>query len=200
MERLSKTVLSFALLALGGVPSVFSQTAEDATFERWVEYRNGEISLDFDGIPVYVALEAIRSKTGVDFVVPSATESEFVNLRLSRLQLEPAVRFLFLHIGVRSFALMYDGEGHPNRAVGLGVGSDRPEKLADGEASNSPKATAEQLTAEEEDMLLQELERWSDLGQEQRDRIEERLKTIPPSETRDRLAKEYGEQILGMTK
>lgn len=202
MKQLSNTAFFLALLMLGGVPSVFPQAAEDPRSERWVQFRNGEISLDFDQIPVYVALETIRARTGVDIVLPSAGEREFLNIRLTRLPLEPAVRFLLLHIGVKSFVLMYDGQGRPNRAIGLGTGSEISDNLARGSTgtSNSSETTALQLRAEERDRLLKELERWSELKPEERSRIEERLKAMPPSETREQLVKEYGQQVLGIVR
>jgi hypothetical protein len=202
MRRISAIVLSLTLVSFSGVSSVLPQTAEGPTSERWVEYRNGEVSLDFDRVPVDIALKAIRAKTGVDIVVPSETQPEFFNLQLSRLPLEPAVRFLLVNIGVENFALMYDEEGRPNRAVALWAGSDKPKNLVPSstEASNSPETTAQQLTAEERDRLLEELERWNELNQEERNLIEKRLKAIPPSETREQLVKEYGQQVLGIGK
>jgi hypothetical protein len=191
-----------ALLTLGGVPSAFPQSAEEATSERWVEFRNGRISLDFDQVPVYVALETIRAKTGVDIVLPPAVQHEFLNLQMSRLPLEPAVRSLLYYIGFKSFVLMYDSESRPHRVVVLGTGVDNVANLATGssESSKSPDTTAQQVTAEERDRLLQELESWSERNLEERSRIEERLKSLPPSETREQLVQEYGRQVLGLSK
>ena len=36
------------------------------------------------------------------------------------------------------------------------------------------------------------------IQKEERDRIEERLKTLPPSDEREELVKEYGRQLLGI--
>jgi hypothetical protein len=44
------------------------------------------------------------------------------------------------------------------------------------------------------------LERWTELKQEERGRIEDRLKNLPASETRELLVAEYGRQVLGLTK
>jgi hypothetical protein len=188
-----------ALLTLGGVPSAFPQSAEEPTSGRWVEFRNGQISLDFDQTPVHVALEKIRAKTGVDIVLPPAVQHEFLNLQMTGLPLEPAVRSLLHYIGFKSFVLMYDSERRPHRVVVLGTGRDN---LATGssEASNSPDTTAQQVTAEERDSLLQELESWSERNLDERSRLEERLKSLPPSETREQLVQEYGRQVLGLSK
>jgi hypothetical protein len=48
--------------------------------------------------------------------------------------------------------------------------------------------------------LHKDLARWSDLKQEERGRIEDRLKNLPPSEEREQLVKEYGQQVLGLSK
>ena len=163
-------------------------------YERWVEYRNGEISMEFDQIPVDVALETIRVKTGLHIVLPSAADSELVSLRLSRLPLELAVRSLLYDIGFRSFALMYDEQGRPDRAVVLGAGTNESANL-------SPSASvAPQPTLEEQDALLKALERWNELDLGEREQIEERLKAMPASETREQLVQVYGQQVLGIKK
>jgi hypothetical protein len=194
VKPLSRIVLFFALLAPIGIPPLFSQGAEDTTDGRWVEYQNGEISMEFDQIPVDVALETIRVKTGLHIVLPSAVDSEFLSLRLSRLPLELAVRSLLYDIGFRSFALMYDEQGHPDRAVVLGAGST-------GSVGLSPTSNITPgVTPEEQDALLKALERWSELHPGEREQIEERLKTMPPSETREQLVQVYGQQVLGIKK
>ncbi len=96
--------------------------------------------------------------------------------------------------------MVYDESGRPNRALVLGAGSDdgaKPTVAASAESQN-PQTASQELTAEERDKLLKELERWKELKQNERSRIEERLKTVPPSEARDQLVKEYGRQVLGI--
>ena len=44
------------------------------------------------------------------------------------------------------------------------------------------------------------MERWNELKQEERGRIEDRLKSLPESEEREQLVKVYGRQILGLAK
>jgi hypothetical protein len=53
---------------------------------------------------------------------------------------------------------------------------------------------------EERDRLQKTLERWTELKQEERGHIEDRLKNLPDSEEREQLVKEYGRQILGLAK
>jgi hypothetical protein len=187
--------LALTFLSLG---PVFAQVVEDLLYRERVEYQDGKLSVDFDQTPIGIALNAIQVKTGLQITVPQATESKLLNLRLSRLPLEPAVRSLIASIGFRSFALVYDGEGHPKRAFVLEA---RPEVRAaptDSKVDSSAEPVVEPLRAEERAQLQKELERWGELKQEDRSRIEERLKTLPPSEDREQLVKEYGHQVLGI--
>jgi hypothetical protein len=193
--------IGFALaLAFFGVQPTFAQVAEEDPFHReWVEYEDGRISVDFDHIPLEVALSVIQVKTGLQIVIPSVTESRLLNLRLNQLPLEPAVRSLITSIGFRNFALVYDEKGQPARAVVLEA---RPEvRQVPGISSNvdsTNEPAVEPLKGQERAQLQKELERWGELKQEDRSRIEDRLKTLPPSEDRDQLFKEYGRQLLGI--
>jgi hypothetical protein len=56
------------------------------------------------------------------------------------------------------------------------------------------------MTPEERERLKQELEHWGELKQEERGRIEDRLKSLPESEEREQLITEYGRRMLGLTK
>ena len=196
----SPSRIGFALaLAFLNVEPAFSQEVEDTLYRENVEYKDGKISIDFDQTPLEVALNAIQAKTGLQITVPPATESRLLNVRLSRLPLEPAVRSLIFSIGFRSFALVYNQEGLPIRAVVLEA---RPEvrvtPTADLRVDHSAEPVIEPLKAQERAELQKALERWGELRLEERSRIEERLKTLPPSEDRDELVKEYGRQLLGI--
>jgi hypothetical protein len=198
MRSLSR--IGFALaLAFSSVQQAFPQTMADTLYRESVEYEDGKISVDFDQTPLGIALSAIQIKTGLQITVPPATESKLLNLRLSRLPLEPAVRSLIASIGFRNFALVYDEEGYPKRAVVLDA---RPEARATPAPASGTDSGAEPvvepLRAQERVQLQKELERWAELKQEDRSRIEERLKTLPPSEDREQLVKEYGRQLLGI--
>ena len=158
-------------------------------YRQWVEYKDGEISVAFDETPLQVALYQIRARTGLEIVVPFASKNKSLNLRLRRLSLEPAVRTLLFSIGFHSFALMYDETGRPSRAVVLEV---RPQE-------SPPDVPGSQLlTAEEKEKLQNQLERWDNLQAEERAHIEEQLKSLPPSEEREQLVREYGRQVLGL--
>jgi hypothetical protein len=198
MRSLSRIGFALALAFLNIQPA-FPQVKADTLYRENVEYEDGKISIDFDQTPLGVALSAIQVKTGLQITVPPATESRLLNLRLSRLPLEPAVRSLISSIGFGSFALMYDEEGLPKRAVVLEA---RPEvrtvPTADSRGDYSAEPVVEPLRGQELAQLQKELERWSELKQEERGRIEERLKTLPPSEDREQLVKEYGRQLLGI--
>ena len=187
------------VLASVGIQAAVAQTAEEAFYPQWVEYRDDHISLAFDQIRVVDALDAIRQKTGFQFTLPSSADSKLLNLRLERSPLEPAVHSLLSNIGFRNFALIYDERGRPNRAVVLGSEVNRAAVVL-GESSQTADPVVQPLDPEERDTLQKGLERWGELKQEERGRIEDRLKTLPPSEEREQLVKEYGRKLLGIRK
>jgi hypothetical protein len=187
------------LLLLTAKPA-FSQETADAFYQEWIDYRDGEISMAFNQIPVELALDAIRVRTGLQIIVPPVAGNKLLSLQLNRLPLEPAVRSFISYIGFKNFALMYDDDGRPNRAVVLGVPSDdSSNRLAVKAHSAQPnEPVAQPLTAKERENIQKELERWSALNQEERGRIEDRLKALPPSKEREQLVAEYGRQLLGI--
>jgi len=187
------------LLLLAGKP-VASQEIADTFYQEWVDYRDGEISMAFNQTPVEFALDAIRVRTGLQIVVPPAVGNKVLSLQLNRVPLEPAVRSFISYIGFKNFALMYDNDGRPNRAVVLGTRSDDGSTELEVNAHPAPinEPIAQPLTTDEREKLQKALERWSELKQEERGRIEDRLKTLPPSEEREQLVAEYGRQILGI--
>jgi hypothetical protein len=201
VQSFSTTGLTLALVFLSVKPA-FAQLVEDPFYRERVEYQDGKLSVDFDQTPLEVALNAIQVKAGVQIIIPPATEHKLLNMRLSRLPLEPAVRFLIASIGFRSFALMYDEKGHPERAVVLGMQPQAPAVRATDSTVDSRRAepSVEPLAAEERVQLQNELERWSELKQEDRSRIEHRLRGLSPSEDREQLLKEYARQLLGIKK
>jgi len=176
--------------------TVVAETSGDDFYREWVDFRDGEISIAFDQIPVQFALHAIHVKTGFHIVIPSTTETKVLNLRLQRQPLEPAVRSLISTIGFKNFALMYDGNGRPLSAVVLGA---QP-IVVDESAAAVKKESTVPLTVEERDNLQKNLARWTELKQEERGRIEDRLKNLPASAEREQLVTEYGRQVLGLTK
>ena len=93
---------------------------------------------------------------------------------------------------------MYDADGRPHRAVVLDA---QPEALTSVEANSDDAVPAsEPLATGEREKLQRELERWRELKQEERGRIEDRLKSLPPSDEREQLVQEYGRQVLGVKK
>jgi hypothetical protein len=184
-------------LTLWSITTATAQTSGDDFYRQWVDYRDGEISVAFDQTPVQFALHALHAKTGFRIVIPSTTETTVVNLRLHRQPLEPAVRALISTIGFKNFALMYDGEGRPHRAVVLGA---QPVIGDQSGAAVKSEPAVQPLTVEERGKLQKDLERWAELKQEERGRIEDRLKNLPASDEREQLVKEYGRQILGLIK
>jgi hypothetical protein len=199
MKKLSKIACLTGVMACLSIQAVVAQTSEKAFDAQWVEYSDHHISVAFDRIPVADAVQAIREKTGFQFSLPSSADSKFLNLRLERSRLEPAVYSFLSNIGFRNFALIYDEHGRPNRAVVLGAQVDEPAPIL-ADASQAAEPVAQPLNPEERDTLQKELDRWTELKQEQRGRIEDRLKTLPPSEEREQLVKEYGRKLLGIKK
>jgi hypothetical protein len=199
MKKISKIVSVAAVLGCAVIETASAQSSEEAFYQQWVEYRDEQISVAFDQIPVLVALHAIRQKTGFQFNLPSSADSKLLNLRLERSPLEPAVYSLLSTIGFRNFALIYDERGRPSRAVVLG-GQLEEASSVPANSSQTPDPAAQPLKAEERDNLHKDLERWGELKQEERGRIEDRLKALPDSEEREQLVKEYGRKLLGIKK
>ncbi len=149
----------------------------------------------FNQTPLPFALYAIEAKTGFQIVVPSNSEVKLVDLKLERQPFEPAMRALISTMGYNNFALLYDQDGRPHRAVVLGVGYADAKNAA---PAQKKEAAVEPLTAQEKEKLQKDLQRWAELNQEERGRIEGRLKTLPPSDEREELVKEYGRQVLAV--
>jgi len=193
MKNLLKLVIFLAPLGMAAGAPVFAQNDADEYYQQWIEYHDGEISVDFERTPVQFALHAIQARTGFQIVVPSTTEAKLVSLRLDRQPLEPAVRSLISNIGFRNYAVMYDDSGRPNRAVVLGA----PPAANKAKIDNAEDVAAP-LTLEERDEIKKALDRWQELKEEERAKLEDRLKTLPSSEDREILVKEYGRQLLGL--
>jgi len=195
MQYLIKLAVLLALLTAALPARVSAQSDVDDSYGPWIDYRNGEISIAFEQTPVPFALHAFHARTGFEIVVPSSTEPQVVSLRLNRQALEPAVRSLISTIGYSNFAMMYDENGRPHRAVVLIVQPVPPVNPAP-----NAEIAAAPITLEERDQLKKDLDRWNDLKQEERGRIEDRIKTLPTSDDREILVKEYGRQLLGIAK
>ena len=199
MKKLSKIASLAGVLACVGSQVAAAQTLEEAFYQQLVEYRDDHLSVAFDQIPVLVALQAIRQKTGFQFSLPSSADTKLLNFRLERSPLEPAVYSLLSSIGFRNFALIYDERGRPNRAVVLVTQVDQAAGVLE-DSTQMAEPVVQPLNPEERDTLQKGLERWAELKQEERGRIEDRLKTLPPSEEREQLVKEYGRKLLGIKK
>ncbi|MDH3443004.1 MAG: hypothetical protein OEN50_03695 [Deltaproteobacteria bacterium] len=195
MKCLAKWGLTLSMLIIVGPTSAYPQNADDVSFRQWVEFRNGEISATFNQIPVEVAVLAIHEKTGFQIVVPPEASGRTLNLSFRGLSLESAMRSLISSIGFRSFALMYDRRGQPLRAIVLEAQPDRAEFS---DSRENVDIEIPPLTAEESDELNQTLTLWNDLKYEARGRIEDRLRSLPPSDNREELLKQYARQILGI--
>lgn len=197
MRTHSLTISLLAAFVLLSSTSAAGQNNSDDFYRQWVDYRDGEISVDFDRTPIPFALHAIQARTGFQIVIPSPTEPRVLNLRLQRQPLEPAIRSLISTIGYKNFALLYDENGRPSRAVVLGSQPIVATPIEEPEKNESSKPS---LSGDEQEKLQKELSRWRELKQEERSRIEERLKELPPSPEREKLISEYGRQLLGLNK
>jgi type II secretory pathway component GspD/PulD (secretin) len=195
MKNLLNLGVILAPLALSSSAPVFAENEAEEFYKQWVDYRNGEISVAFEQTPVQFALHALQVRTGIQIVVPSATEKKVVSLRLERQPLEPAIRSLISTIGYRNFALMYDDNGRPQRAVVLAV-----QPVVTVSPIQNAEVAAAPVTLEERDQLKKDLERWNELKEEERSRVEDRLKNLPSSDDREILVREYGRQLLRVAK
>jgi len=191
MKHLLKLSVLLTPFAMAASAPVFAQTEVEDYYRQWIDYRNGEISVAFDEMPLQFALHAIHARTGFQIVVPTTIERKVVSLRIDRQPLEPAVRSLISNIGFRNFAVMYDDNGRPRQAVLLGA---QPLPAPIVELAVAP------LTLPERDRLKKDMERWSELKLEERGKIEDRLKSLPPSDDREILVREYGRQLLEISK
>ena len=180
----------------------FAQELEDASFRHWVDYRNGELSVAFDATPVPVALAVIRARTGFRIDMPTMDKEQVVYLRLSRLPFESAMRLVLASIGYDNFAVMYDDEGRPSRAIVINARLDERANLMPDEVVEPQHGgpVPLPLTTEEQERIQREFERWHELKDEQRGRIVDRLKSLPPSAQREQLVQEYGKILLGLNK
>ena len=158
MKKLSKIASLAGVLAWIGIQAATAQTLEEAFYPQWVEYRDDRLSVAFDQIPVVVALQAIRQKTGFQFSLPSSADSKILNFRLDRSPLEPAVHSLLSNIGFRNFALIYDDRGRPNRAVVLATQVDEVARVS-ADSTDTADPVVQPLNPEERDTLQKGLER-----------------------------------------
>jgi len=195
MKCFAQVGIALALVLLVGLSSAYPQSRNDESFREWVEYRDGEISVTFRQVSVEFAVNAIHARTGFQIVVPPEANSKTLSLYLRGIPIEVAMRSLISSIGFNSFAMTYDRAGRPIRAIILEA---RP---AGGDAATldrKPASESPPLTAEERDQLSRALKVWNDLNDEARGRVEDRLRSLPPSEEREELLSEYGRQILGI--
>jgi len=192
--RICLPIISLAVFL--STPAARAQTDVNDFYRQWVDYRNGAVSLAFDQTPIPFAISALHATTGFQIIVPSASEIKVVNLKLHQQPLEPAVRSLISSIGYKNFAMIYDEKGQANRAVVLGAQPQIDERTA---VAKTESMTLP-LSSDEREKLQKDLERWGDLKQEERGRIEDRLKDLPESDERDQLIKLYGRQILASTR
>ena len=197
MKRYLSLMPLFGLVLTLFISPAHSQSDDNDFYRPWVDYRNGTISLAFERTPIPFALSALHATTGFQIVIPPASDKKLINLKITEQPLEPAVRSFITSIGYKNFAVMYDDKGHPNRAVVLAV---RPENADESAVVAKSEPKVESLSPEEQDKLQKDLERWNELKQEERGRIEDRLKNLPQSDERDQLVKIYGKQILALTK
>ena len=197
MKRYVHVISLFGLISTLLISPAHSQSDTEDFYRPWVDYRNGAVSLAFVQTPIPFALSALHATTGFQIVMPPASDKKFINLKINEQPLEPAVRTFIASIGYKNFAVMYDEKGRPNRAVVLAV---RPDNTGEGAVATKSEPIAQPLSTEEQDKLQKDLERWTELKQEERGRIEDRLKNLPQSDERDQLVKTYGKQILALTK
>jgi hypothetical protein len=191
MKSVAAYFLAFSMCIVS--PNASAQTAD----EEPDEYRDGKITLNFEHFPVEAAVNLIHSRAGLQIVLPANLKTQFLTLQLNDMQVEPAVRLLINSIGYRGVAILYDESGRAYRAVVIDT---QPEDRSVTPNEKRIEGLDQRLTQEERERLQKQLELWGDLRNEARTRIEERLKSLPPSSERDDLLREYARQVLGIKK
>ena len=191
-----KNLFGASLVLAASIQLLPTPVAAQAPAGQRVDYRDGKISMSFEQFPVEAALNVIQARTGMQIILPPNSKNQLLSLQLNQLPIEPAVRLLVYSIGYRGFALLYDEQGKPYRAVVIDTRSEANEPVT----IRNSDVPAQALTADERDRMQKQIELWSDLKSEARGRIEDRLKSLPPSTERDDLLREYGRQILGIKK
>jgi hypothetical protein len=189
MRSVLESGFSLIVLLFFALAPAYAQTADDDLFRPWIDYRDGAISVAFTHVPVEFAVSAIQARTGFQMVVPRAAYGRTLNLRLRELPLESAMRSFIFSIGFTSFAFTYDRSGRPVRAVILEA---QPVEI------QMPERAPQPLTVAEKDELTSALKSWNDLKDDARARIETRLRSLPASDERDDMLKEYGRRVLGV--
>jgi hypothetical protein len=195
MKCFAQVGIALALVLLVGLSSAYSQNRDDETSRDRVEYRDGEISVTFRQVSVEFAVNAIHARTGFQIIVPPEANRKTLSLYLRGIPIEVAMRSLISSIGFNSFAMTYDRAGRPIRAIILEA---RPAGDEAATLDQKPASESAPLTAEEKDQLSRALKVWHDLKDDARGRVEDRLRSLPPSEEREELLREYGRQILGI--
>jgi hypothetical protein len=195
MKRLTVScLLAVPLLLFVGLPYGQPQTEDEKPSPDWVEYQDGEISVMFWQVPVELAVNVIQARTGFQIIVPGEAKSRTLSLYLTRVPVELAMRSLIASIGFNSFAMTYDRDGRPLRAIILEA---LPVAVDAAPADEQAPAEPPPLTVAEKNQLSASLKRWNELSEEARRGIQDRLRNLPPSEEREDLIKEYGRQVLG---
>jgi hypothetical protein len=193
MKMVAQVGMALGLLIVA-TSAVAAQGSSEDPYREWVEYHDGEISVTFRQVPLEFAVAAIQARTGFQIIVPAEASSKTLSLYLKKVPIEVAMRSLIAAIGFNSFAMTYDKAGRPIRAIVLEA---RPVEIET--APVAQKSGESPLPPADKEQLIASLERWNELSEEARGRIQERLRALPPSGDRDELIKGYARQLLGIT-
>lgn len=187
------------LLALLGI-SLSAALADDDyyPYQQFVKYDNDSVSVAFSNMRAAEAAYLIRSTIGVTITLPSSTRSKTINLRLEGAKVDQAVRSLLTALELNNSFLVYDPDGRLTGVIALETAVSQPISESQPSEDDKNKTKHQEMTSTERDSLLRDFGRWSELTAEERDSIHARIQTIPPSEDRDQLIKEYIRQVLGV--
>ena len=169
----------------------------EADAQGWVEYQNGKLSMAFEQAPMDLVVALIREETGMLVVLPPAARGKFLSVRVNALPPEAAVQRILRALGLSNFVLLYDRAGRAERLIVLEPGSDAPGMLGAALPSAEP-GVPPILMSEEQRWLLEQFGRWTQLSQEARKEVRDRLLNMPPSPERERLVKQYKRQVWGV--
>jgi hypothetical protein len=192
MVKLSQVILAVLFWA-----SASTVVADDDSsfFQQYVKYDKNSVSLSFSNLRATDATYLILSTTGVSITLPNSSQKKTVTLKLDGAKLDEAVNSLLGALEINNSFSLYDHDGRLTQVIALEKAAHPHVTQADSQKETS-KTNFRDLTAAEQNSILRDFARWKELTDEEQRSIHERLKTIPPSRTRDQIIREYIRQVL----
>ena len=166
-------------------------------YQQFVKYNNDSISLALNNVRAGDAVQLMHSTTGIMITLPTSTQSRTITLSVVRARMDQAIESLLTALELNNSFIVYDPDGRLTGVIALEKGVPQPRSDSLPSDEQKQKAEFQKLTAPEREALMREFRLWSKLSAEDRESIHARLKTIPASQERDELIKEYVRLVLG---